>query len=110
MKANQKVINFIDELYIPKSKLMLVQQLLDYLEIVKVRTIDPNDHHSVHMSVLQILTKGKGKRETFDDYRIIKADFDNIGKKYALVYIYSDDMSGHPVRMDITSPRNTIIY
>ena len=109
MNVNQKVIEFVKGLYIPKSKRSTVIQLLDYLDIVKVRKIETNDHHTIKLSVLLIFTKGKGKRETFEDYQVIYADFDNIGRKYALAYFY-DSERGYPKRIDIDSPKNTIIY
>ena len=98
MKVNQKVIKFVKGLYIPKSKRSIAIQLLDYLDIVKVRNIEPNDHHTIRVSILLIHTKGKGTRETFDDYQIMYADFDTIGKKYALAYFY-DSLGGYPKRV-----------
>ena len=106
--VKKTLLDWLDSLYIPKSKKPLILQLKQYLDIVDVRHVSKEDEFKIGLSMLVIQTKGKGTRETFEDFKVYRADFNTIGKQYALVYIYSMS-GGKPLRMDITSMKNLVI-
>lgn len=109
MTITERLHDFLNKIYIPKSKLGEVDKLMKYINVASLRMPNKNDAHKARFVVLLIHTKGKGKRQTFDYYDIMYVDFDKIGEKYALSYIYSDDGYGYPYRMDITSIKNVLI-
>lgn len=83
-------------------------ELLSFVSEVRIRAPTKEDEYRTNRDVLVIVTRGKGERETFEGWLKRKANFDRIGMKYALVYIYNDLGSGYPRRIDIESPRITI--
>ena len=76
---------------------------------VKLRKIAKSDEGCARMNILIIDTAGKGVIRSFKGYRIMKADFARIGKKYADVYLYEDGELGTPCRIDIESAKYSII-
>ena len=110
MNLRERLRNYLDTIYIPKPKKHLAEQLMFYVDEIDIRLPNKNDSHKSKYRVIMIRTKGKGTRESFDDFKIMYVDFDTIGEKYALSYVYDDDGNGYPYRMDITSIKNLIIY
>ena len=113
-ETQKRLSDFLDRIYIPKDKHFLIQSLMGYVTATAFHLRQPEkgiDEHRAGLRMLVIETKGKGNRETFHDYKVYLADFDTIGKQYAMVYLYEDESHiGKPVRIDITSIKNTIIY
>ena len=104
----KRLIDWLDSLYIPKSKKELLKQLKERLTGHDVRSPDKRDQFKSGVEMLFIHTRGKGRLESFDGFKFLYADFDAIGNKYALVYVY-DSTGGKPLRMDITSIKNLVI-
>ena len=109
MTLKERLYDYLDNLYIPVSKRGQVEQLKKLVESVSLRMPNANDAFKSHYTILTIKTKGKGNRRSFDTYGIQYVDFNSIGEKYALAYIYDEDGKGTPIRMDITSIKNILI-
>lgn len=109
MNVRERLHAFLGRLYVPKQKEESFTGLRNFLENVTIRAPNENDAHKAKYTMLVIDTKGKGKRETFDKWSIKYVDFDSIGKRYALAYIYDSDGHGHPQRIDIQSSKNILI-
>lgn len=105
-----KLFEFLDSLYVPKSKRCIMQTLQHFIEENKFLKISKNESGKVARQMLIIKTKGKGARCSFDGFDIKLADFDTkIGKRYVYAYIYNMDSLGQFKRLDITSVKNLII-
>ena len=109
MNPKRALHEYLARLYVPKNKTALFLQLKEYINAINLRYPQKEDSYKSRCPILLIQSKGKGQRETFEDYRVIYADFDNIGEKYALAYL-STERDGYPKRLDITSVKNLIIY
>ena len=113
-ETQKRLSDFLDRIYIPKDKHFIVQNLMRYVTATAFHLRQPEkdlDEHRAGLRMLIVETKGKGTRETFHDYKVLNADFDTIGKQYALVYVYDDTGEiAKPIRIDTTSIKNTIIY
>ena len=109
MNPKRALRDYLARLYVPKAKSNLFGQLDQYLDIINVRFPTKEDAYKGRCPILVIYTKGKGTRETFEDYRVKYADFDSIGEKYALAYVY-DETGGKPQRLDITSVKTMIVF
>lgn len=108
MTLKKKLENYLKGLYIPVSKNSLFMQLWNYLKEIDIRAPTKEDAYRPNNPMLIIYTKGRGERETFHDYKVMYADFDSIGTRFALAYVH-DDSGGFPKRIDITSLKTTLI-
>lgn len=109
MTIKERLLNYLAKIYVPIGKRSQVENLKGFIDNVNMRMPNKNDSHKSHYIVLTIETKGKGNRETFSDYSIKNVDFDSIGEKYAMAYVYDDYGQGKPIRMNITSIKNILI-
>lgn len=108
---NKQVKDFLISLYVPGYSFEKHRFLVRWLNGgVKLRPIDPKgDGNRARLDILIIDTVGKGVARSFKGYRILKADFAHIGKKFADCYIYENGELGTPCRIDITSAKYSII-
>lgn len=109
MNIRQRVNEFLARLYVPKSKRVDRDQLQEILDTMTLRAPNINDAHKSRYTILLIETKGKGKRETYQGHSVRFIDFDSVGDKYAIAYVYDAEGNGRPLRLDITSPKNILI-
>ena len=110
MTIEKRLRDFLNKIYIPYPKRDRIDALMHYVENTRLRYPNKNDECKTGYRLLLIRTRGKGTRETFEEWNISYVDFNTIGEKYALAYIYDMDGNGKPCRMDITSIKNLIIY
>lgn len=109
MTIKERLLNYLDNIYIPIGKREKVEELKKFIEPLTLRMPNSNDSHKSRYIVLLIETKGKGERETFAGYSVMYVDFDSIGEKYAIAYIYDDGGNGYVKRMYIKSIKNILI-
>lgn len=109
MNVKERLNAFLNRLYIPKRNKDSFEKLKEFIAKVSIRAPNANDAHKSRYTILIIETKGKGTRETFDSWFVRFVDFDTIGEKYALAYIYDSEGNGKPHRIDITSSKNILI-
>lgn len=107
----KEVRGFVRDLYVPGYAFEQHRFLMNWLhpESLKLRRIVPEDSWASHLNILVIDTVGKGVARSFKRYRILKADFARIGKKFADCYLYEDGELGTPCRIDISSAKYSII-
>ena len=109
MTLKERLLDYLNNLYIPVSKKEQVERLKAFIDSVSLRMPNSRDAFKTHFTILTIRTKGKGNRRSFDTYGIQYVDFNSIGTKYALAYLYDENGEGKPIRMDITSIKNILI-
>ena len=109
MNVRERLQEYLARLYVPRDKEEEFEKLNSFLKAVDIRAPNKNDAHKSRFTILLIQSKGKGSRETFQSYSVKYVDFDTIGEKYALAYIYDSEGNGSPHRIDITSSKNIII-
>lgn len=109
MNIRDKLNAFLNRIYVPFAKMETFVSLQQFVNDVRIRSPNKRDAHQNRLNVLLIHTRGKGLRETFESWETKFIDFDNIGEKYALAYVYDDEGNGSPQRIDITSCKNLII-
>ena len=105
------VREYVEGLYVPGYSEHQHDFIIKWLtpETVKLRKITKDDEGVTGLDILIIDTVGKGVARSFRGYRMMKADFARIGKKYADVYIHQPDGIGYPTRIDIESEKFSII-
>ena len=93
-------------LTVPRKHAEQFDALKKLNDIIPFRKVATYRSLGIRVPVLVINTTGKGKRETFKGAKILKADFDEIGKLYALAYVYQNENEGGRVlRVNKNSPR-----
>lgn len=108
----EEVKRFLDSLYVPHSKKIEFNQLMATIiapPSVTLRSVNKNDERKTHYNCLRIITKGDSAYMTFQGYRVCYIDLAQVGKKYAMAFIYDCDGMGEPCRIDIHSPKISII-
>ena len=110
MNVYDKLGNFLNTIYIPYPMRGAVNNLKEYVKDHRLRYPNKSDEGKTRYRLLKIRTRGKGSRETFEHWGVYYVDFNTIGEKYAIAYVYDIDGNGKPCRMDITSIKNLIIY
>lgn len=110
MKSKEeKIKELLENLYIPKGKNEEKLSLLDFLKEVNVRSFNSSDNGKIDLPVLQIVTRGKGKYETFQNWKIRRCDSWNISNEYALIALYDEDGNAKPYKIALDNPRFAIV-
>lgn len=109
MDKKERMLRFINSLYIPVNKREDCARLIEFIANNPLRDIEADDAHDVGVKLLMIETRGKGQYETFDEWTIMRADFDAIGIKYASAYVYVPCGRGRPQRLYRNSNKIAVI-
>ena len=99
-KRNEEILNYVDSLYIPTGKILEVRNLYELLASRPYRAIDNDDSGKMFPDALVIETKGRGSRETFRGYKIVRVDIGRVREKYAEIVLYDDIGLAIPKRID----------
>ena len=107
----KEVRDYVMALYVPGYAQEQHEFITKWLKpsAVKLRKIDKSDEGCARLDILVIETIGKGVARSFKGYKVLKADFARIGKKFADVYLYENGELGTPCRIDIDSVKYSII-
>lgn len=89
-ERNRKLIKWINSLYCPKWLRPNCAMLLDQLNHVDYRAVDPVDYGSMHLNCLIIKTKGVGIRKSFAGWEIVRVDVGKTTLKQASIAIVRD--------------------
>lgn len=100
---------FLANIYIPKSKVVNKDALLDFLKEVNVRSFNKEDAGRVGMTVLWIETSAKGHFETFNSWKVQRADIWSISEEFATFALYDLDGNAKPFKVKLINPRFAIV-
>ena len=109
MDKKEQVKNFLGRLYVPKANKKDFDFLTELVEKSNIRSPTGEDAHRVGLVIGIIQTTGKGNRETYQNHKVEFVDFDTIGSRYAMAYVYDTDGNGRPLRIDIESPKTFLV-
>ena len=90
MTRREELTYFLNKLYCPVDKTAKLAQLRAIVAENDYRAIDEGDKNKMFRDCLIIETKGKGSRETFQDYLITRVDIGEVGSATASIAIYKD--------------------
>ena len=109
MTKEKAIESFLSEIYIPASMKVERLALLDFIRENPIRSINSNDAGRIGYSMLRIKTKGKGTRETFQSWEVMRGDIYSISDRFALIALYDEDGNATPIRVSLDNPRVAII-
>lgn len=97
---NEEIREYLKNIYIPVAARETYMRLLDILQENTYREISSIDEGKILHDSLIIETKGKGERETFQNYTIARVDVGKVGDTYIDIAIYNiDSQSFYPIRV-----------
>ena len=110
METKEKSIKlFLANIHIPKAKQNDKEALFDFLKDVNVRSFNKEDAGRIGMNVLWIITKAKGQFETFDKWKVQRADIWTISEEFVTFALYDLDGNAKPFKVKLINPRFAIV-
>ena len=103
MTRRIQLLQFLESIYVPVSLMEKHAELLRIVNENDYRGIEKYDEGHVFMNALVILTKGRGKFESFQGYRITRVDVGRVGKEFADLAIFDGMNLASPVRIGKTN-------
>ncbi len=78
-------VSDLRQMYVPVKNQRKWNQLLQFAS--RLRTIEPRDEGEVGKTFLMIESRGEGSRESFQDFKLIKADVGHVGGTFSEIWI-----------------------
>lgn len=90
MTRREELREYLNKIYCPVNKTAKMAQLWQIIAENDYRAIEEQDKNKMFLDCLIIETKGKGERETFQDYLITRVDIGEVSNATASIAIYKD--------------------
>lgn len=90
MTRREELREYLNKIYCPVDKTAKLAQLWAIVAENDYRAIEETDKNKKFLDCLIIETKGKGSRESFQDYLITRVDIGEVGSATASIAIYKD--------------------
>ena len=99
MTRREQLTYYLNKLYCPVDKTAKLAQLRAIVAENDYRAIEETDNNKMFRDCLIIETKGKGSRESFQDYLITRVDIGEVGSATASIAIYKDNNLVTPLKV-----------
>ena len=103
MTRRIQLLKFLESIYVPVSLIEKHAELLRIVNENDYRGIEKDDEGRIIINALVISTKGRGKFESFQGYRITRVDVGRVGKEFADIAIFDDMNLASPTRVSKTN-------
>lgn len=103
MTRRIQLLKFLESIYVPVSLIEKHAELLRIVNENDYRGIEKYDEAHVFMNALVISTKGRGKFESFQGYRITRVDIGKVGREFADIVIFDGMTLATPKRVSKTN-------
>ena len=109
MEKKERMLQYLTNVYVPKVHADDYTKLIQFISEHRLFDITNLEEHKVGVDLLMIRTLGRGARETFQGWELVKADFDRVYSTYANAYIYVPGSRGTPQRVFRNSNKIAVV-
>jgi len=110
MEKKERMLKYLESIYVPKHHADDYTKLIQFISDHHLRDIEKADEYKTGVDMILIRTLGRGARETFQGWELVKADFDRVYSTYANAYIYVPGSRGTPQRVFRNSNKIAVVF